>query len=281
MTTAPKPRTVALTHLPSPKMEDAIRTFAAHERIDLERVRAQHAAYREALAKAGAEVVVLDTNLEHPDCVFIEDVAIVLDEIAILTPMGAPARAGEPAGIEPTLRTYREVVRIEAPAKIEGGDVVVVGKQILVGQTDRTNARGIEELARITKPHGYDVRPVPVRGCLHLKTACTALPFGALVVNPAWLDVEALRSTLVAPRGRTASGGSWGEVISVAEGEPHAANVVSVNGRVITGAGNPRTAELFRSHCIGIDVLDLSELAKADGCGTCLSLLFSSPPATS
>lgn len=258
--------TIALTHLPSPKMEDAIRTFAAHERIDLERVRAQHAAYRETLAKAGAEVVVLDTNLEHPDCVFIEDVAIVLDEVAILTPMGAPSRVAEPAGIEPTLREYREVARIEAPATIEGGDVIVVGKQILVGQTDRTNARGIEELARITKRFGYAVRGVPVHGCLHLKTACTALPDGALVANPAWLDLDALRTF---------------DVVHVAEGEPHAANVVIVGARGITGAGNPRTAEAVRTHCLGLDILDLSELAKADGCGTCLSLLFSSPAASS
>lgn len=261
-----KPHTIALTHLPSPKMEDAIRTFAEHERIDLERVAAQHTAYREALAKAGAQVVVLDTNLVHPDCVFIEDVAIVLDEIAILTPMGAPSRTPEPAGIEPTLRTYREVVRIESPAAIEGGDVVVIGKQILVGSTSRTNARGIEELARITKPYGYDVRAVPVHGCLHLKTACTALPDGALVVNPAWLDVEALRTF---------------ELVPVAEGEPHAANVVVVGARGITGTGNPRTAEAIRTHCVGLDILDLSELAKADGCGTCLSLLFSSPAVTS
>jgi len=261
-----KPRTVALTHLPSPKMEDAIRTFAAHERIDLARVTAQHAAYRDALAKAGAEVVVLDTNLAHPDCVFIEDVAIVLDEIAILTPMGAPSRTEEPAGVEPSLREYREVVRIEAPATIEGGDVVVVGKRILVGSTGRTNARGIEELARITKPYGYDVRAVPVHGCLHLKTACTALPDGALVVNPAWLELEALRTF---------------ELVPVAEGEPHAANVVVVGARGIIGIGHPRTAEAIRTHCLGLDVLDLTELAKADGCGTCLSLLFTAPAVAS
>lgn len=252
-------REIALTHLPSPNMDAAIRTFAEHERIDLDVVRAQHAVYRETLAKAGAEVVVLDVNLEHPDCVFIEDTAIVLDEIAILTPMGAPSRAKEPAGIEAALRRYRDVVRIESPATIEGGDVVVAGKQILVGQTDRTNARGIEELARVTKAHGYDVRAVPVHGCLHLKTACTALPDGALVANTAWLDVEALRTF---------------EIVPVAEGEPHAANVVVVGARGITGTGHPRTAEAIRKHCLGLDVIDLTELAKADGCGTCLSLLF-------
>ncbi len=255
-------RIIALTHVPSPAMNDCVRTFAEYAPIDLARVRAQHEAYRGALAECGADVALLDVNAAHPDCVFIEDTAIVLDEIAVMTPMGTPSRSAEPAGIESALRRHRPIARIAAPGAIEGGDVVVVGKTILVGATDRTNALGREELARIVRPHGYEVHTVRVRGCLHLKTACTALPDGSLLVNPAWIDRDALRGF---------------EIVEVARDEPHAANVVAVGDHAIFGAGSPNTAALLRARGVSLRIVDLSELAKADGCGTCLSLLFRAP----
>ncbi len=130
----------AITRLPSPSMDSAVRTFVAHERIDVAKVLLQHASYRAALEAAGASVVVIDADPGSPDCVFIEDTAIVLDELAILCSMGAPSRRSEPAVVEPALAKLRKIVRVELPATIDGGDVIVTGRTILVGQSGRTNS---------------------------------------------------------------------------------------------------------------------------------------------
>jgi dimethylargininase len=252
--------TIALTHVPSPRMNECIRTHAAPAEIDLPRALAQHDTYRRALAQAGAEVRVLETNAEHPDAVFIEDTAIVLDEIAILTSMGAESRREEPRAVEAALLPLRRVVRIEPPATIEGGDVVRVGKTLLVGRTARTNDAGIAALRALVAPYDYAVVAVDVRDCLHLKTACTALPDGALLVNRAW-----------------ASDIGGFELVSVAPEEPHAANVVTVEGRAIMSSAYPRTAEIVGRHSREVLAVDLSEYAKGDGCATCLSLLVVSP----
>lgn len=240
-------------------MNDAVRTFIDVHAIDLDLAALQHEEYRRVLERAGADVVLLDANRDLADAVFVEDTAVVLDEVAILTNMGAPSRKDEPAAIEPELRRHRSVIaRIEAPATLEGGDVLRVGKTLLVGATARSNAEGIAALRRIASPFGYDVRAVPIDGCLHLKTACTALPDGTLLVNPRWVDARDLPSF---------------QVLHVAEGEPDAANVVLIDQRVVMAAAHPRTTELIRARGFEVDVVDLSEFAKAEGCATCLSIL--------
>ena len=252
---------VALTHVPPLDMSDALRTFIDVEPIDLGRVHAQHAAYRDALTALGAEVVVLDVAREHPDAIFIEDVAVVLDEVAILTSMGAPARRSEVDAIAPVLRGYRtEVIRMGLPATLDGGDVLVVGKTILVGLTTRTNAAGVAAIATIAKRAGYRVQGVRVTGCLHLKTACTALPDGTLLVRTphvALADVEGF------------------PLLHVGDDEAGGANVVLVGEHVLMGAAFPRTTESIRARGFDVTTVDLSELAKAEGSATCLSILMS------
>jgi dimethylargininase len=250
---------LALTHLPSPCMADCLRTDANGPAIDQELALQQHARYRELLARCGAAVQVLDMNAAFPDCVFIEDTAIVLDELAILCSLGHPSRRGEAAGVEPQLRRHREVRRIELPATIDGGDVLRIGRRLLVGLSERTNAAGAEALADLVRHFGYQVEPVAVNGCLHLKTACTALPDGRLLANAAWLDAEALNRN---------------EIIPVAPGEPDAANVALVGNVVCTSAAHPQTADRIRGLGFRVETVNLSEFAKADGCATCLSLLF-------
>lgn len=237
-------------------MNECIRTHAAHEDIDLSRARTQHEAYRRALALAGAEVRTLDANADHADAVFIEDNAIVLDELAVITSMGAESRRHETRAVEAALAPLRRIARIELPATIEGGDVVRVDKTVFVGRTGRTNDAGIAALRALVEPHGYGVVPVEVRDCLHLKTACTALPDGALLVNPQW--VPGFRAP---------------EIVHVAPEEPHAANVVSVEGHAIMSSAYPRTAAIVAKHARNVITVDLSEFAKGDGCATCLSLL--------
>ncbi|MEX0718209.1 MAG: arginine deiminase family protein [Planctomycetaceae bacterium] len=249
----------ALTHLPSPRMADCLRMHADGPPIDAARAVRQHAEYRRMLARAGAAVESLDANLEWPDAVFIEDTAIVLDEAAVLCSMGHPARRGEPAGVEPALRRIREIERIELPATIDGGDVLRIGRRLLVGLSGRTNAAGVEALAAIVRRHGYAVEAVHVPGALHLKSACTALPDGRLLANPAWLGDGVPREF---------------EIVPVPADEPHAANVALVGDTVCAAAGHPRTAEAIRALGFRLETTDLSEFANADGCTTCLSLLF-------
>ena len=259
---------VAITHMPSPRMNDAVRTFIDVHAIDLDLAAIQHEEYRRVLERAGAEVVLLDGNQDHADAVFVEDTAVVLDEVAILTSMGAPSRRDEPRAIEPELSRHRgTLARIQAPATLEGGDVLRVGRTLFVGATARTNAAGVTALRSIAEPLGYTVRAVPVDGCLHLKTACTALPDGTLLINPRWVDARDLAGAAV---------------LHVAEGEPDAANVALVGGRVLMGAAHPRTTDLIRARGYEVDVIDLSEFAKAEGCVTCLSILVPSlvPSAT-
>ncbi len=253
---------LALTHLPSPNIQACQRTFVAQQAIDYDRAVAQHAAYCEALRACRAKVVTLDVNANHPDSTFLEDTAIILDEVAVLTSMGTPARRDEPRGIEPILREHREVVRIDSPARIEGGDVLRVGRTLLVGQSARTNFAGITLLAGQVEPFGYTVHTVPVQNCLHLKTGCTALPDGRLLLNPAWINPSTLAALGF-------------ELVEIPPEEPWAANACLVNSFVLLAAEHTRTADLIDSLGFHVRPIELSEFAKAEGGVTCLSLLIS------
>jgi dimethylargininase len=250
---------LALTHVPSPNLGQCQRTYAAPAPIDYDVALRQHQAYCGMLERCGARVRTLDVNRELPDSVFIEDTAVVLDEVAVLTSMGAPSRRAEPAGIEPELRRYRAVERVNLPATIEGGDVLRVGRRLLVGRSSRTNAAGVEGLAAVAGRFGYEVIPVPVRGCLHFKSACGALPDGRLFANTDWLDPTGLDGF---------------ELVRVPEDEPDAANVALVGEHVCLPASHPRTAEMIRRLGFAVETVDVSEFAKADGCVTCMSLLL-------
>jgi dimethylargininase len=250
---------LALTHLPSPHLDRGQRTHVTRVRLDYALAVRQHGEYCAALRTCGVEVRTLDVNRESPDGTFIEDTAVVLDELAVLASLGTEARRGEPAGIEPELRKYREVCRVEAPARLEGGDVLRVGRTLLVGMSSRTDPAGAEALQAVVRRYGYTVLPVPVRNCLHLKTACTALPDGSLLVNPSWVDRQSLRDFATA---------------DVPEGEPWAANTLPVGGKILLAAEHVRTADLLRRHGFDVLTVPLSEFAKAEGGVTCLSLLL-------
>jgi len=250
---------IALMHLPSPQMQACERTYVPHEAIDSRRIAQEHAAYCNLLTDCGAVVRQLDVNRDWPDCAFVEDTAVVLDEVAILCSMGAVSRRAEPQGIESVLREYRDVLHIELPAMIEGGDVLRIGDKLFVGQSRRTNAEGIAALATIAGRYGYKVTGVPVRRALHLKTACTAAPDGRLLVNPTWIDTAALCDY---------------ELIRIPEEEPWGANVALVETTVLMNAAHVATAELVRSLGFQVRTTDLSEFAKAEGGVTCLSLLI-------
>ena len=250
---------VALTNRPSPLLEQCQLTHLERTPIDHGVAIRQHEGYQTMLRAAGAEVCALDVNRAHPDGVFIEDTAIVLDEVAVMMSMGAESRRGEPAAIESVLRGYRPIERVALPATIDGGDVTRVGRILLVGQSSRTNRAGACALAAIAERYGYDTITVPVTGCLHLKSACTVLPDGRLLVNREWIDMQPL-----APF----------DTVQVPVEEPHAADVALVGDRVCMAAEHPRTMELLESLGFEVRATPLSEFAKAEGAVTCLSLIF-------
>ena len=249
----------AITRAVSASLADCLLTFREREPIDVEKAKAQHAAYNEALRRAGAEVEVLPADDELPDSVFVEDSAVVFDEAAVITRPGTPVRQREVPAIEAVLSRYRDLQRITAPGTLEGGDVLRVGREFFVGITSRTNREGFEQFASIVREFGYRAIPVEVTGCLHLKSAVTALDEETLLLNPSWLDVAAL------PRIRH---------LAVAAEEPSGANALVVNGSVHLSARFRRTRDRVEKAGFPVTAIDLSELEKAEGALTCSSLIF-------
>jgi dimethylargininase len=193
--------------------------------------------------------------------VFVEDVLVVVDEIAIATRPGAVSRRAEVGAVAEAAARWRPVAAIEAPGTVDGGDVLRLGRRLLVGRSGRTNDDGIRQLASLLAPFGYTVDAVQVRGCLHLKSAITEAGEQTVLVNPAWIHVDALGLT------------GW-SILEVDPGEPHGANVLRAGDRVVASDAYPRTrATLERAGVRVVDV-DVSEIAKAEGAVTCCSVLL-------
>lgn len=226
--------------------------------IDVDAARAQHDGYEQAIRNAGFTIERLAAGPDMPDSVFIEDTAIVFDELAIVTRPGAESRRVEIGAVETALRRYRPVHAIASPGTIDGGDVLVVGRRVFIGQTTRTNDAAIDQMRRILAPFGYVVCAVPVSGCLHLKSAVSALTDDLLLANRASIDM--------APFGAYA-------IIDVDPGEPMAGNVLPLGDRVIYPTAYPRTAERIVARGFRVDAIDVSELAKAEGAVTCCSVI--------
>ena len=253
---------IAITREPSPSLGRCELSFLAPQAIDVALAVAQHRSYVAALVAAGCEVVTLPAEPELPDAVFVEDPALVVDELAILTRPGALSRRAEVASIGEALAPYRALTRLLAPATLDGGDVLRIGRTLYVGRTARTNDAAIEQLRGLLGPFGYAIEAVAVTGCLHLKSAVTALSDGVVLANPALVDV-----------GRFAGV----RIIEVDPGEPHAANALRVGARLIYPSCYPRT----RARLAEFDVIevDASEVIKAEGAVTCCSLVFTVDPA--
>jgi len=211
-------------------------------------------------------VEVLDGNLDLPDSVFVEDTAVVLDELAVLTPMGAPSRRGESALIAAELSRHRRVERIEeVAAKLEGGDVLRVGRRLFVGLGTRTDEAGASALREIVSPHGYEVITLCVPGCLHLKTGCTALDNRTILINEAFINEARVDTAPFASFRR----------IPVAPDEPFAANVLRLGEAICMHAGFPATRRLIEEAGYDVKTVDIGEFLKAEAGLTCMSLVFS------
>jgi dimethylargininase len=243
------------------------------------------------LAELGARIVSLPAEPGLPDGVFVEDPAVVVDEVAVISNMGAPSRRPETRSLSEALARYRPLKFLAEPATLDGGDVLRVGRTIFVGLSRRTNREGVEQLSDILRAYDYRVQPVEVRGCLHLKSACSYIGSETVLLNRAWIDAERLRGF---------------ELLDVPGDEPAAANVLLLNDVAImpglmsqlgmpgfpnhdqdlgdsrrkvwhkrqTPASFPKTRALLEERGFRVRTIDVSELQKAEAGVTCCSLIF-------
>ena len=257
---------VAITRAVSDGLAACELTHQARVPIEVEVARAQHRRYEQALASAGYQIVRLDADAGMPDSVFVEDMAIVFDEVAILTRPGAESRRREMPAVAAALAPHRPLRAIEPPGTLDGGDVLVAGRRVFVGRSTRTNEAATIQLRRILAPMGYSVTETEVQECLHLKSAVTAIDDDRLLVNPAWIDASAFDGFTL---------------VEIATDEPSAANILRLADRIVAAAACPRTADRLAALGLRVERVEASELAKAEGAVTCCSLIVTGTAASS
>ena len=251
---------IAITRQVSRSIESCELTFLARVPMDVDRARQQHAQYEAALKDLGLAVLSLPEEPDLPDSVFVEDAALVLDEIAIITRPGAASRRPETKSIAQILAPFRELRHIQAPAHVDGGDILRLGRRIYLGVTQRSDTNAMEQMQEMLTPLGYDVHAVPVQGCLHLKSAVTEVAPDTVLLNAAWVNPNTFDNV---------------KILEVDPSEPYAANALRVGDSLLYCTAFPRTrARIERAGMRTVNV-DADELAKAEGALTCCSLIFS------
>jgi dimethylargininase len=250
---------IAITRGVSERITECELTHMAREPIDLQRARVQHRQYEDWLEEAGCKLIRLPAEPELPDSVFVEDTAIVLDELAVITRPGAESRRPETASVAEALKQYRKLFYIKAPGTLDGGDVLQVGKYLYVGLSQRSNQQGIEQLRQILLAFGYTATAVELRNCLHLKSAVTQIADDTLLINRQWVDDKAFGNM---------------RFIDVVPQEPFAANAVRIGKTLLYPAAFPMTRQKLEAQGIDLRTVAASELAKAEGGVTCCSLIF-------
>jgi dimethylargininase len=254
---------IAITREVSPSIAACELTHLPRRPIDLSLARLQHQRYEDALRALDCDVRTLPADPAQPDSVFVEDAAVVFDEVAVIARPGAPTRLAEIVAVAAALRPYRTQHRIEAPATLDGGDVLRIGRRVYVGVSGRTNRAALGQLEVVLRPHGYAIHPVAVQGCLHLKSAATQVAPDTVLVNPRWVDPGAFAGL---------------HVLDVAPDEPHAANGLLIGEHLVYPASFPATARRLEGRGIPLERVDVAELQKAEGAVTCCSLVFAAEP---
>ena len=238
---------------------DALSAAPREIAIDVQLARAQHAAYRAALEASGAVVLELPADERFPDCVFVEDTAVIAGGAALIARPGAPSRRGETEAVAAALARHLELARLEAPATLDGGDCMRLGRTIYIGRSARTNAAGIARAEAALAPRGFRIVAVELPpGVLHLKCVCS--PLG---------DDRVLLAEGTLPAGLFDAGIVW-----VPAEEQYAANAVAVGDHVIAAAEYPRTLAALAAAGLRVHPVPTSEVRKADGSLTCQSILF-------
>lgn len=254
-----KPPLTALVRAPADSIASCELSYLARVPIDLELARRQHMTYVHVLAELGCQIEWLPELPEHPDGVFVEDTAVLVPELAVLTSPGVASRRGELGSVASALAAHGRTVAVRPPAALEGGDVLRIGRALYVGTSARSNAAGVAELTAALAPFDYEVRAVAMQGCLHLKSAATFIAPDLLLVNPDWVDAAAF---------------AVGRVMNVAAGEEFGANTLTVSGTTLVSADFPLTRGRLEQAGVRTRALDVSELHKAEAALTCLSVLI-------
>jgi dimethylargininase len=239
--------------------DQAIAPGTPAQPIDVRLAREQHLRYCSTLRGAGLALIKIESDDRFPDCVFIEDTAVVVVGKAIIAEMAAETRRGETDAVEQRLGEFLDIHYIEPPATLDGGDVLRIDTRIFVGLSKRTNRQAADQLAAILEPDGFDIVRVPVHHVLHLKSACTHVGEDVILLRPGYLDEAAFDSY---------------RTIIVPESEPHAANCLSINGRVLIPTGAPRTRDMLSEYGCTTVELEISESRKAAGLLTCSSIIL-------
>jgi dimethylargininase len=253
----------AITRAVSPRLNECEITYIERIPIDLEAARLQHRGYIRALEQLRCQVIELPAEPDLPDSVFVEDTALILPEVAVITRPGADSRRGESEAIMRALSPLLPLVQIREPATVDGGDVLVLGKRIYVGLSTRSNQAAVDQLNELLSPHGYTVSGIPLDGCLHLKSAVTRVDDDTLLINTSWVD-----------RGYF----SGYQLIETDPSEPSAANCLPIGDSIIFPIAFPKTRARLEERGYIIVPVDVSELAKAEGAVTCCSLIIDERP---
>ena len=251
--------TRAITRAIPDTFADAVVHTPSAEPIRLDLARRQHVAYVDALESLGVAVTVLPAEREFPDCCFVEDCAVYAEGVALITRPGAPSRRGEVESVAEALRSHARLEFMTAPATLDGGDCLRIGKTWYVGLSARSNGAGIRRLHEVFGPSGFDLVEVPLGGLLHLKCVCSYLGGGRLLLAERSIPPEVFRDV---------------RVILIPAEEAYAANCVCVNGTAMISAGFPATRRAIATAAFRILELETSEIRKADGSLTCMSVLM-------
>jgi dimethylargininase len=250
---------IAVTREVSPRFNECEITHIERTPIDLEVARTQHHEYVNVLKTLGCTVIELPAEADLPDSVFVEDTAFILPEIAVITRPGADSRKPETESILPALSPYIKIIHIREPATVDGGDVLVLGKNIYIGLSSRSNQDAIDQLNEQLREYGYTVTGVQMHDCLHLKSAVTRVDDKTLLLNKSWVDTHHFE------------GFDW---IEVDPAEPFAANCLPIEESIVFPTSFPRTRAKLQNKGYKIVTVDVSELAKAEGAVTCCSLII-------
>lgn len=250
---------IAITREVSSRFNECEITHIDRTPIDLDIARKQHHEYVQTLAKIGCQIIELDEEQDLPDSVFVEDTAFILPEVAVITRPGADSRKPETESIIQSLSSHRPLVHVVAPATVDGGDVLVLGKNIFIGMSTRSTPEAVTQLQGLLDNYGYTVVGVKLTDCLHLKTAVTRVDDNTLLINKNWVSPEHFTGF---------------DLIDVDSSEPFAANCLPVKDVIIYPTTFPNTQKKLEQKGFKIVNVNLDELAKAEGAVTCCSLII-------
>jgi dimethylargininase len=249
---------IAITREISPHFNECEITHIERTPIDLDIARTQHHEYVNTLKKLGCNVIELPSEADLPDSVFVEDTAFILPEAAVITRPGADSRKPETKSIIKALSPHVKLIHVREPATVDGGDVLVLGKNIYIGLSSRSNQTAIDQLNELLREYSYTVTGVKMHDCLHLKSAVTRVDEKTLLINKRWVDTYPFENF------------DW---IEVDPTEPFAANCLPIGESIIFPTAFPKTCAKLEERGYKVVTVDISEPAKAEGAVTCCSLI--------